>query len=132
MHTIHNPINSLDYRRKLRRESTPAEILLWSRLRDKRLEGFKFRRQHGIGPYIADFYSVELGLVVEVDGDSHFSLEAKLYDERRTKYFQKHRIAVLRVTNLDVVRNIDGVLQMLIEWIEDNLKNMLLNNITPS
>lgn len=66
--------------RELRREMTPAEHNLWRVLRDKQC-GAKFRKQHPIGPYIADFYSWDAGVVVEVDGESHFTPEAQAYDK---------------------------------------------------
>ena len=61
----------LDLKRRLRSNMTGPETRQWSRLRARQLQGLKFRRQHGIGPYIADFYCPEQFLVIEVDGDSH-------------------------------------------------------------
>jgi very-short-patch-repair endonuclease len=67
--------------RELRKSSTPAEQLLWQALRNRNLGDHKFRRQHPIGPYIADFFCAEVGLVVEVDGGSH--LDQIAYDQDR-------------------------------------------------
>jgi very-short-patch-repair endonuclease len=69
-------------RRRLRKEMPKAEVLLWSRLRARQLLGVKFRRQYSVGPYCIDFHCVEEKLGVEVDGESHFTSEAKLYDAR--------------------------------------------------
>jgi very-short-patch-repair endonuclease len=67
--------------RKLRNSSTPAEQKLWQALRNRNLGDYKFRRQHPFGPYIADFFCAEVGLVVEVDGGSH--LDQIAYDQDR-------------------------------------------------
>ncbi|MCX7602396.1 MAG: endonuclease domain-containing protein [Meiothermus sp.] len=95
--------------RELRRNMTPAERKLWSVLR-----GFsvRFRRQRPIGPYIVDFYCAEAGLVIEVDGESHFSQEGRAYDARRDAYLQSLGLRVLRFSNLEVLSNADGVALM--------------------
>ena len=94
-----------------------AEKKLWQHIRKKQL-GIKFRRQHGIGRYIADFYCSEYKLVIELDGDSHDSLEAQTYDAERNMFMLKIGLNVLRFTNQEVFTNIEGVLQN----IEDNVK----------
>jgi very-short-patch-repair endonuclease/DNA modification methylase len=94
--------------RRLRRESSPAERKLWSVL-CKKQTGVKFRRQHPIGPYIADFYSRDACLVVEVDGSTHFTPEALAYDEARNKYMHALGLAVCRFTTRDVEENLEGV-----------------------
>lgn len=70
----------------------------------------KFRRQYGIGEYIADFYCPEFRLVIEIDGETHFTNDAREYDEIRTKYFECNGIRVVRFSNDEVLENIDGVL----------------------
>ena len=72
----------LDRARAMRHEAAPAEQKMWRCLRDRQLNGFKFRRQVGFGNYVADFYCAECKLVVELDGDSHS--ERREYDEKRT------------------------------------------------
>ncbi len=72
--------------------------------------GVKFRRQQGIGPYIADFYSAKFQLVIEIDGDSHFDATGMAYDAERDAYMQGHDMRVLRFTNDEVRKNIDGVI----------------------
>jgi len=67
---------------------TGSETRLWSRQRARQLQGLKFRRQHGIGPYIVDFYCPEQFLVIEVDGDSHADADQILKDQLRDRYFQ--------------------------------------------
>ena len=92
----------------LRRDQTPAERQLWTHLRGKQLGGFRFRRQHPIGPFIVDFCCLRPRLVIEIDGDSH--AEQVKYDEARTAYLEEHGYAVIRFTNEDVLRRFEGVL----------------------
>jgi very-short-patch-repair endonuclease len=94
--------------RQLRREQVKAEAGLWNRLRDRRLGGFKFRRQAPVGPYFVDFACVESKLVVEVDGDTHVGREN--YDERRTGYLNNEGWLVMRFWNSDVYNEIEMVL----------------------
>ncbi|MGH7964175.1 MAG: DUF559 domain-containing protein, partial [Candidatus Binatia bacterium] len=94
--------------RELRREQTAAEQCLWRVLRGQQL-GAKFRKQHPIGPYITDFYSWEAGLVIEVDGDSHFTPEAQVYDRERNAYLQSLGLTVLRFTNHEISTQLEGV-----------------------
>ena len=97
--------------RTLRKNSTKAENVLWYHLRDNRLNGRKFRRQHTIGPFIVDFYCKELSLIVEVDGDVHAFQEAR--DAIREAYLEAQGYRVVRFANLDILRNLRGVLEML-------------------
>ncbi len=94
---------------------TSAEIRLWSRLRAKQLQGLKFRRQHGIGPYIVDFYCPEKSLVIEVDGDTHADENQVMKDRQRETYLQSLGLRVIRYMNDDVLNNIEGVLEDLYE-----------------
>ena len=102
--------STLDHERErhLRREQTEAERRLWWRLRNRRLQGWKFRRQHRIGPYFADFVCVEAGLVIELDGSQH--LERIAHDAFRTAYLQREGFSVLRFWNDTVLRETDAVL----------------------
>ena len=95
--------------RRLRGEATFPERLLWGRLRDRRVSGLKFRRQHAMGPYIADFFWPECGLAIELDGHSH-DTTAKA-DRKRDEYLQGHGVHVLRFGNDEVLGNLDGVLE---------------------
>jgi very-short-patch-repair endonuclease len=100
------PTKSLPQARVMRRESTDAERKLWSCLRDRRLGGLKFRRQVPVGPFIADFLCVEHMLIVEVDGSQHFESSRDL---RRDEWLHQHGYAVLRIWNVDVLKNLDSV-----------------------
>ena len=110
MTTIYNILKLKERRVTLRTKQTPQEILLWSRLRREQL-GFKFRRQHSIGGYIADFYCPFKKLVIEIDGSQHFNEEAQGYDDIRSNYFEGLDIKVLRFTNAEINTNINGVVE---------------------
>jgi very-short-patch-repair endonuclease len=84
--------------RRLHKSLTPQEVGLWMRLKNRRLGGFKFRCQHPIGPYILDFYCAEARLVVEIDGESHWSVDQADHDVRRDAYFRKMGIETLRLS----------------------------------
>ncbi|WP_436409514.1 endonuclease domain-containing protein [Kaistia defluvii] len=95
--------------KKLRRDQSDAEKKLWLHVRDRRLEGLKFRRQAPIGTFVADFACVEAMLIVELDGGQHAEEQAG-YDTRRTAYLQGLGYRVLRFWNADVLMNTEGVL----------------------
>ncbi|MGH8175706.1 MAG: endonuclease domain-containing protein [Steroidobacter sp.] len=97
---------------ELRRNQTDAEKLLWYRLRDRRLNGYKFRRQLPIGPYVADFVCMSARLVVELDGGQH--AEHANYDRERERYIRSERFEILRFWNNDVMSNLNGVLDVLL------------------
>lgn len=106
------------FARHLRYQLTECERLLWRQLRNRGLAGFKFRRQHPCPPYVLDFYCAELRLVVELDGGQHFDEAGLSKDRLRTAYLQHHGLEVLRFSNLDVIRNLEGVLAEILSWIE--------------
>jgi very-short-patch-repair endonuclease len=98
--------------RRLRRELTETERALWKLLRSRQLDGFKFRRQQPIGPFIADFACQQARLVVEADGGQHSCNGA---DERRTAFLNKAGYRVLRFWNPDILANPDGVLRVILD-----------------
>jgi len=98
--------------RRLRRDMTPTERVVWGVLRARGLRGFKFRRQIPVGPFIVDFLCVEAGLIIEVDGDTHSHQVA--YDRRRTLYLETQGYRVVRIANRDVRENLQGVLQFIV------------------
>jgi very-short-patch-repair endonuclease len=101
--------------RELRTASTDAERLLWSRLRDRRLAGYKFRRQHPVGRFFADFACLEATLVVEIDGGQHYDDQARSADDRRTVALIAEGFQVLRFSNRDVLAECDAVLSRILE-----------------
>jgi very-short-patch-repair endonuclease len=95
----------------LRRNQTEAEKALWHRLRNRGLEGYKFRRQVPIGPYVADFVCMAARLIVEIDGGQH--AEQVVYDQDRERFLRNEGYEVVRYWNNDVLSNLDGVLTTL-------------------
>ena len=96
--------------RPLRRNMTDAERALWEELRGRRLQGFKFKRQWTLGPYVVDFCCIEQRLVVEVDGGQH----SEERDADRTAWLAGQDYRLIRFWNHDVLTNMDGVLQTIV------------------
>lgn len=103
--------------RMLRRDSTYPERRLWSRLRNGQLEGVRFRRQHVIGPYVADFYCATASLVIELDGHSHDTTADA--DLRRETYLERQGYRVIRFNNDSVIYGIDAVLEAISNAVEE-------------
>jgi very-short-patch-repair endonuclease len=102
--------------RTLRKRSTEAEKLLWSRLRGRRFEGIKFKRQVPIGSYIVDFIALDLKIVIEVDGGQHDVRAVR--DAERTRILEEWGYHVVRFWNNDVLGNIDGVLEAILQELQ--------------
>ena len=102
---------------ELRKELTPAEGKLWSRIRNDQLE-VNFRRQHAIGKYIPDFICIEKKLIIELDGSQH--LEQEEYDQERTQYLESQGYKVIRFWNNDVMNDVDGVIKEIMFALETN------------
>jgi len=94
---------------------TDAEKALWFEVRNRRLEGFKFRSQWSLGPFVADFCCLSAKLVVELDGGQH----NEVTDAPRTAWLNEHGFRVLRFWNNDVLTNMDGVLQVILAALEE-------------
>jgi very-short-patch-repair endonuclease len=103
--------------RELRHDQTDAEKKLWGRLRAKRFDQFRFRRQFPIGNFIADFVCPKSKLVIELDGGQHLDQKAK--DDWRTKLIEQRGFRVLRFWDSDVLSGIDGVLERIMEALSD-------------
>lgn len=97
--------------RELRKSQTDAEKILWRHLRNRNLQGYKFRRQYPIGNYIIDFACISLKLAIEIDGSQH--LQNQEYDSRRTRYLNRQGFEVIRFWNNDVFNDIDSILEAL-------------------
>ena len=98
-------------KRKVLRSSMPRdEVILWSKLKGKKLGGYKFRHQYSVGKFVIDFYCPELRLAVEVDGDSHYVEGAEISDRERQAIIEFFGITFLRFTNWEIYENLDGVL----------------------
>ena len=103
-----------DFARRLRRDMTDAERLLWRRLRGRELLGWKFRRQHPVGRYIVDFVCVEAGVVVELDGGQHADAPT---DATRTRFLEATGLLVLRFWNNDVLTQTEAVLAVILSAV---------------
>jgi very-short-patch-repair endonuclease len=99
-------------RKNLRQQGVTAEIVLWSKLRNKGL-GYKFRRQFGIGKYIVDFYCPKKKFVIEVDGATHSTDKEVINDKIRQNYLESLGLKVIRFTNNDIRENMNGVLSVI-------------------
>jgi very-short-patch-repair endonuclease len=117
MPCLYNDKARKEWRQNLRNASTQAEMHLWNSLQRRQFEGLKFRRQYGVGPFILDFYCANLRLGIEIDGDSHESQKAKVYDQQRTNFLNSQNIDVVRFHNAEVIENVDQVLQKLRTYI---------------
>ncbi|PIR86611.1 MAG: hypothetical protein COU11_04825 [Candidatus Harrisonbacteria bacterium CG10_big_fil_rev_8_21_14_0_10_49_15] len=115
MTEIFNKEEKTDLRKLLRNSIPDPEVIMWSQLQQKRMRGYKFRRQASIDRYVVDFYCPREKLVIEIDGDSHFTDEAEQYDAERTKIFEALGLRVLRFTNEDVRQRLTVVLDTILE-----------------
>lgn len=115
MKYIYNEQKLRERRKGLRRNQTDAEKLLWNKLRGRQISGLKFYRQFSVGAYILDFFCPQIKLAVELDGGQHAEEENKEYDAIRTDYLKGIGIEVLRFWNNEVMKNIEGVLQVIEE-----------------
>src|SRR5690348_17863135 len=100
--------------RKLRRNMTLPEVLLWRWLR-QRPEGLKFRRQHPTGPYVLDFFCSDARLAVEIDGEAHNRGDRPVRDAARDQWLSRSGIATLRIAAHEVMSNLDGVITHVLE-----------------
>jgi len=105
--------------KKLRNQMTEAETLLWERLKSNQLLGYKFRRQHPISRYIADFYCHKLNLIIELDGGYHTQSDQIKKDKERTEDLNFQGVKVIRFTNDAVLNDIDLVISKIQEIIKN-------------
>ena len=104
--------------RALRHGQTDAEALLWSKLRSRQIGGLKFRRQHPVGPYFADFACIESGLVIELDGGQHGEPDAMALDEKRACHMSGLGFQTLRFWNNDVLLQTEAVLEKILQFAD--------------
>lgn len=105
--------------KKLRKRETKAEVALWKIVRNRRLLGFKFRRQHPIDIYIVDFYCHDLKLVIEADGSIHDCPWQKSWDKRRTALLNSNGIKVIRFQNSKILNYPEKVRTLIIFTIRE-------------
>jgi len=104
--------------RVLRSNMTTAEIILWSRLRSKQVDGYKFRRQQPIFEYVVDFYCHELRLIIEVDGEVHSLTENKAYDGRRENILIINGYHVIHLSNFEIETDTDSAIIKIKSYID--------------
>ena len=107
-----------EYARKLRKDSTFTEIMVWNNLKGKQVRGYDFDRQRPIDNYIVDFYCKDLGLAIEIDGESHYGNEKR--DEEKDKRLNELGISVLRFDDMQVRHQLDKVIKEIEEWVDEN------------
>jgi very-short-patch-repair endonuclease len=103
-------MRNTEFARELRHHQTDAERKLWGRMRNRQIDGWKFRRQVPYGPYVLDFFCFEADLVIEVDGGQHAE-ERAAQDRERTQYLEDQGLHVIRFWNCDVLQEIDSVIE---------------------
>lgn len=108
-------------RYELRENQTEAEALLWKFLQKKKLNGIRFRRQHGIGPYVVDFYHAQSKTVIEVDGSIHRDPEIIEADQWRENYLIDREYIIIRFSNEEIYNDIDSVLTKILNRVTQNL-----------
>jgi len=104
-------------RSELRANMPEPEKILWQKIRGRQL-GVKFRRQHGIGRYIVDFYCAEKHMIIELDGDSHYGEYAQSYDVKRDEYMASIDLKVMRFTNNQIVNELEAVMECIYHVIK--------------
>ncbi len=112
---MQHPNNSKEQtplRQALRNEGTAAEATLWLSLKERQIEGMRWRRQFGVGPYILDFYCPQLHLCIELDGASHYTIQGSGNDLQREEWLlQEHGIRTIRFENKDIFDRHEGVIE---------------------
>lgn len=109
-----------EFAKELRHSQTSSEKYLWQILRNRKIEGLKFRRQHPLGKFVVDFYCHEAKLVIELDGSVHEISEVKTYDKDRQETIEQLGLTVLRFTNDEIFNNLDSVVHKIIGHIKKN------------
>ena len=107
-------LSQKDFARKLRREPSKAEAILWRALRNRQVEGFKFVRQEPVGPYIVDFLCRSERLVIEIDGATHGERDEIARDTARTGWLKANGYRVIRFQNADVYEGMDWVIERIV------------------
>ena len=116
MRVYYNP-KLKELARTLRNNSTLSEVLLWNHLKGKQMKGYDFHRQKPIDNYIVDFFCPKLWLIIEIDGESHLFKGKE--DEKRKQRLESLGFHILRFSDLDVKKNMEGVLVSIEKWIEE-------------
>jgi len=106
-------------RRALRGNMPKSEVILWSKLKGRQMNGERFLRQYSVDQYVLDFYCPRQKLAIETDEDSHFVSSAEEYDKERQEHIEAYGIQFLRFTNIDVYENLDRICQAIYDKVEE-------------
>jgi len=115
---IHNKKYLEERRKRLRTFGTPAEAALWNSIKNKKIAGLKFRRQHSVGNFILDFYCPSIKLCIELDGEDHYWEQGIKRDERKTTYLKSKNIQVLRFENRLVFEDLDFIIETILNYYQ--------------
>lgn len=118
---LYNKSEHIAIRRRLRRDSTYTEKLIWQRVRNSQIAGVRFKRQYGIDNFVLDFYAPEVRLAIELDGASHDEEGASARDAFRQRIIEGYNITFLRFTDTQVTTNIDKVLEEIKRVVQEKL-----------
>jgi very-short-patch-repair endonuclease len=113
-----NKTSEKEKRRKLRKDQTFCEKIMWTYLRDRKTLGYKFRRQYSVDHYVIDFYCPELKLAIELDGSIHDEPDQKEYDKHRQEYLEKFGVRFIRITNDELMGNANRAFNKIEEEIK--------------
>ena len=116
----------------MRKQMTKAELLLWIRLREANAHGSKFRRQHPVGPYIADFVHIRERLIIEIDGATHWTVDERAQDRRREDYLRGRGWNVIRFTNQAIYENVEGVVEMILHRLRPHSTDAAHRSTSPA
>ena len=108
---------SIDFAKLQRQMSSDYVLTVWHWLRDRKISGQKFRREHPIPPYTADFFCVALGLVIEVDGKPHLTPEGMEHDRIKDQFLKSKGYAILRIPGYEILRDPDSVRNRIMEFV---------------
>ncbi|HOK80203.1 MAG TPA: endonuclease domain-containing protein [bacterium] len=115
---IHYDKKLKKFSRTLRQKMTDVERLFWSKIRMRQLNGYQFYRQRPIGEYVVDFYCPRAKLIIEIDGGQHYEDDGRRKDEMRDKFLSGIGLKILRFSDRDVIENIEGVVEHVLENLE--------------
>jgi very-short-patch-repair endonuclease len=119
-----NPKSQKEFRKSLRNNLTPSEAKLWWYLKGSQVGGLKFRRQHGIGQYVLDFYCPSLRLCIELDGKVHDSEQAYDHDQERTTFLEENGITVMRFRNDVVHTDVQAIINAILKFAKEKRSSL--------
>jgi very-short-patch-repair endonuclease len=110
---------NVDFAKSQRRMASDYVLIVWQWLRDRRVLGQKFRREHPVPPYTVDFFCVELGLVIEIDGQPHLTPEGIAHDRVRDRFLKSLSYKILRITGYEILRDSQSVRNQIVGFVKD-------------